>query len=157
MSSLSFTQNNPLLGTWKLISAIATLADGTVEPDVYGSNPTGYLTHTSEGQMMVILSRSDRLPFSEEIRSPLSEDMYSVPIKERAQAFATFSAYAGTYRLNGNTVTHHLEVASIPNRVGTDLVRTFTLDGNRVTLKTLPTMSNGVLKVFELIWERVEP
>ncbi|WP_246162583.1 MULTISPECIES: lipocalin-like domain-containing protein [Brasilonema] len=59
-------------------------------------------------------------------------------------------------RLRAWTVTHHVEIASIPNRVGKDLVRTFTLNGNRVTLKTPPTETDGVLKVFELVWERVE-
>jgi Lipocalin-like domain len=147
MSNLSFTQDNPLLGTWKLISVTGTFADGTIEPEVYGSNPIGYITYTLDGRIMVVFSRSDRLP--------LSGDMQSSPIEERAQAFSTFNAYAGTYTLSGNTITHHVEVASIPNRVGKDLVRTFTLNGNRVTLKTPSSMSGGVLKVFELVWERV--
>nr|WP_235182366.1 lipocalin-like domain-containing protein [Fischerella thermalis] len=45
----------------------------------------------------------------------------------------------------------------MPNRVGTDLVRTFTLNGNQVTLQTPPTQTAGVEKVFELVWEKVEP
>jgi hypothetical protein len=38
------TQNNPLIGIWKLISATAIHADGTVTPDVYGTHPVGYIT-----------------------------------------------------------------------------------------------------------------
>jgi Lipocalin-like domain len=155
--SMSSAQNNPLLGTWKLISAIATSPEGNIEPDAYGSNPIGYITYTPEGRMMVMFSRSDRSPLGGNMHSPLSRDMRSVSVEERAEAFSTFNAYAGTYTLNGNTVTHHVEVASIPNRVGTDLIRTFTLSGSRATLKTPPTLSDGVLKVFELVWERVEP
>lgn len=150
------TNNQPLLGTWKLISAIAILPDGSIEPDVYGVNPVGYITYTPEGRMMVIFARRDRTLFSIDVKSPLGQDMQLVPVTELAQAFTTFNAYAGTYELNGNTVIHHIEIASIPNRVGTDLVRTFSLNGDQVTLKTLPTLSDGVLKVFELIWERVE-
>jgi hypothetical protein len=157
MSDLPLPQSNPLLGTWKLISAIAISFDGTVEPEVYGPKPSGYITYTPEGRMMVLFSTSDRPLLSREVSSPFSREMQSVPVEERSQAFSTFSAYAGTYTLNENTVTHHLEVASIPNRVGTDLVRTFTLSGNRVTLKTLPTRNEVVQKVFELVWERVEP
>jgi hypothetical protein len=156
MSSLSSTQNNPLLGVWKLISTSVSSPDGNVDLDVYGTNPTGYITYTPEGRMMVMFSRSDRSPFSSNIHSPLSREIHSVTVEERAEAFSTFNAYTGTYTLNGNIVTHYIEVASIPNRVGTNLTRTFTLDGNRVTLKTPPTMNDGVLKVFELVWERVK-
>lgn len=107
--------------------------------------------------MLVMFSRRDRLPLSKQVRSPLSREMSDVPVEELAQAFASFNAYAGTYSLNGNTVTHHLEVASIPNRVGTDLLRTFTVNENRLTLKTAPVEQDGILQIFELLWERVEP
>lgn len=146
----------PLLGTWKLISAIAILTDGTIEPDVYGVNPVGYITYTPEARMMVMFASCDRALFSIDVSSPLGKDIQLVPVAELAQAFTSFNAYAGTYELNGNTVIHHIEIASIPNRVGTDLVRTFNLNGDRVSLKTPPTLSDGVLKVFELVWERVE-
>ena len=146
--------NNPLIGTWKLISATAIHTDGTVSPDVYGADPTGYITYTSDGHMMVMFSRSDRSPLSQEMQSPLSPEMQSLPPQELAQAFTTFNAYAGTYTLSGNTVTHHIDIASIPNRVGKTLIRTFTLSENRVTLRTSPVVSHGVEAVFELVWER---
>jgi Lipocalin-like domain len=149
------TQNNPLIGIWKLISATAIHPDGTVTPEVYGANPSGYITYTPDGHMMVMFSRSDRLSLSKNVGSPLSREIHVVPISELAQAFTTFNAYAGRYTLNGNTVTHHIEVASIPNRVGTELVRMFSVNGNRVTLKTLPTLNNEVLQVFELVWELI--
>jgi Lipocalin-like domain len=146
--------SNPLVGTWKLISARAIFPDGSVDTEVYGSNPTGYITYAAEGQMMVMFSRSDRPPLSGDATSPFSASMLSVPVEERAQAFSTFSAYGGTYTVNENTVIHHVEVASIPNRVGKDLVRTFVLNGNQITLKTQPVNSDGVQKVFELLWEK---
>ncbi|MFH7027514.1 MAG: lipocalin-like domain-containing protein [Heteroscytonema crispum UTEX LB 1556] len=154
MSGLPFAESNPLLGTWKLISVTAILPDGTEMSEIYGSNPTGYITYTSEGKMMVIFSRSDRPPLSGDAPSPLGAAIHSVPVEERAQAFSTFNAYAGTYTLSGNTVTHHVEVASMPNRVGKDLVRTFTLSGNRVTLLTPQNFGDAVPKVFQLVWER---
>ncbi len=146
--------SNPLVGTWKLISARAIFPDGSVDTEVYGSNPTGYITYAAEGQMMVMFSRSDRPPLSGDATSPFSASMLSVSVEERAQAFSTFSAYAGIYTIKGNTVIHHVEVASIPNRVGKDLVRTFVLNGNQITLKTQPVKSDGVQKVFELLWEK---
>ena len=156
MSMNLSTQNNPLIGTWKLISVTAILPDGKIEPEAFGTNPTGYITYTPEGKMMVIFSRSDRPPLSGNARSTLSKAIHSVPVEERAQAFTTFNAYAGTYTINENTVTHHVEVASMPNRIGQNLTRVFTLNGNRIKLKTPPSKSDDVPKIFELVWERVE-
>ncbi|KAB8315402.1 lipocalin-like domain-containing protein [Tolypothrix campylonemoides VB511288] len=149
------TQNNPLIGIWKLISATAIHADGTVTPDVYGTHAVGHLHYTLDGHMMVMFSRSNRPPLSQEVQSPLSPELQSLPVEELAQAFTTFNAYAGTYTLSGNTVTHQIEIASIPNRVGTALVRSFTLSENRAMLSTPPVLSDGVEKVFELVWERI--
>jgi hypothetical protein len=148
-------QKNPLIGIWKLLSATAIHPDGTIVSEIYGMNPVGYITYTGEGQMMVMFSRSDRLPLSQQIQSPFSQEMNAVPIEELAQAFMSFSAYAGTYTLNGNTVSHHLTIASIPNRVGTTLVRTFAINGNQITLRTPETICDCVTTVFELVWERV--
>ncbi|HEY9668527.1 MAG TPA: lipocalin-like domain-containing protein [Coleofasciculaceae cyanobacterium] len=148
-------ENNPLIGIWKLISATAIHADGTVTPDVYGTHPVGYITYTLDGHMMVMFSKSDRARLSQEVRSPLSPELQSLPVEELARAFTTFNAYAGTYTLSGNTVTHQIEIASIPNRVATTLVRTFTVSESRVTLSTPPVLSDGVETVFELVWERI--
>ncbi len=153
--SIPSIQNNPLVGIWKLISVTAIAADGTVTSDVYGTHPVGYITYTADGHMMVMFSRSDRLSLSQEVRSPLSSEMQSLSTKELAQAFTTFNAYAGTYTLSNNTIAHHIEIASIPNRVGTSLVRTFTLSENQITLRTPPVLRDGIETVFELVWERV--
>lgn len=152
----SSTQENPLLGTWKLIAASAIHADGSITPEVYDADPMGYITYTADGHMLVMFAKRDRPVLSKNVRSPLNRDMDTVPIAELAAAFRSFSAYAGTYTINGTTVTHHLEIASLPNRVGTDLVRTFRVSENQVTLTTAPIEGNGVSQ-FELLWERVKP
>jgi Lipocalin-like domain len=149
------TQSNLLIGTWRLLSAIAIYSDGTMNSEVYGADPTGYITYTVQGHMMVMFSRSDRSRFSKDIQSPLSREIQFLSMEECAQAFATFNAYAGTYTVEGNTVTHQIEVASIPNRVGTTLVRTFTLNEDQVTLNTQPAFDDGIETVFELVWKRV--
>lgn len=106
--------------------------------------------------MMVMFAKSDRPPFSRDVRSPLSEEMSAVAIEELAHGFRSFNAYAGTYTLDGNIVRHHLTIASIPNRVGTTLVRTFAISGDRLALKTPEIIGNGGAMVFELMWERLK-
>ena len=149
-------QNNPLLGTWKLISIKAILPDGTVNNEAFGTNPIGYITYTVEGKMMVMFSKSERQLLSGNSASPLTSAIHSVPIEERAEAFSTFNSYAGSYTLDGDKVIHHVEIASIPNRIGKNLTRTFTINENQVTLKTPPSRSDDIPKIFELTWERIK-
>ncbi|MBF2017193.1 MAG: lipocalin-like domain-containing protein [Rivularia sp. T60_A2020_040] len=150
----SFSQNNPLLGTWKLISITAIFPDGKIDKEAFGINPIGYITYTPEGKIMVIFSKSERPLLSGNSASPLTAAIHSVPIAELSQAFSTFNSYAGSYTLDGNTVIHHVEIASIPNRVGKSLTRTFRLNENRITLTTPPSKSDDTPK-FELVWERI--
>ncbi|MGB6294934.1 MAG: lipocalin-like domain-containing protein [Rivularia sp. (in: cyanobacteria)] len=151
-----YSQNNPLLGTWKLISIAAIFPDGNVNQQAFGANPIGYITYTIEGKMMVIFSKGDRPLLSGNSASPLTSAIHQVPIEERAQAFSTFNSYAGSYTLDGDKVIHHVEIASIPNRVGKSLTRTFVLNENQITLKTPPSKSDDTPKIFELTWERIE-
>lgn len=151
-----YSQNNPLLGIWKLISITAIFPDGSIDTEAFGANPIGYITYTIEGRMMVIFSKGDRPLLSGNSASPLTSAIHQVPIEERAQAFSTFNSYAGSYTLDGDKVIHHVEIASIPNRVGKSLTRTFVLNENQITLKTPPSKSDDTPKIFELTWQRIE-
>ncbi len=141
---------NPLVGTWALVGIRAISADGGVDPEAYGPAPVGILTYTADGHMTVMFAQGDRPLLSGNPVSPF--DLAAVPALERAQAFSSFSAYAGTYTLAGDRVTHHVAIASIPNRVGTDLVRVVALEGDRLTLTTPPTAN---FTQVELIWQRL--
>lgn len=88
-------------------------------------------------------------------RKVLSGDRISAPVEERAQAFATFFAYAGRYSIAGDKVLHHVEVSSVENWVNTDLGRSVTFEYDRIRLTTPPLSVGGVIQVTELVWERV--
>jgi len=137
-----------LIGTWKLVSAVDTTDKGETE-ETFGSNPTGFLTYTADGRMMGIISNGGRKPLS------VADDI-AAPAAERAEAFATFAAYAGSYTSNGNQVTHHVEAAWLQNLVGTDLKRTIvSLQGDRLVLGAPPWSKGGKMVTTELIWERI--
>ena len=53
-----------------------------------------------------------------------------------------------------SVVTHHIEIASAPNYVGIDLVRTFSMSGNRLTLRTPQRQLAGQTSSSTLVWER---
>ena len=139
---------NALVGTWKLVSAKDTTERGEVR-DAFGQNPTAFLTYTADGRMMAIITVDGRKPLS-------TPDYISAPAEERAEALATFVAYAGRYTFAGDKVIHHVEAAWIQNYVKTDQVRFIVkLQGNRLTLRTPPFLKRGSLVNQELVWERI--
>jgi hypothetical protein len=136
-----------LVGTWKLVSATETTGKGE-KKGLFGRNPIGFLTYTADGRMMAIITNGGRKPLS-------VNDFIAAPADERAEAFSTFAAYAGRYTRKGDTVIHHVEIASIQNFVGTDLVRTIAFQSGRLTLRTLSTTKGGAKVTAEVIWERI--
>ena len=89
-------------------------------------------------------------------RKPLSKggDRMAASVEERAEAFATFFAYAGSYSLAGDEIIHHVEIASVENWANTDLVRLVRFEEDRITLTTPPLSVGGTIQTTELIWER---
>ncbi len=149
MSGISAAQaSNTVVGTWKLLSAKSTSLKGDVDPYAFGKTPSGYMTFTAEGRMSLIMADDSRKPLS-------VLDRVAAPTEERAQAFATFVAYAGRYTLTGDHLVYHVEVSSIQNWVGTDLTRIIAFKGNQLSTRTLTTVKGGVQQVIELTWERV--
>jgi len=138
-----------LVGTWKLVSVSSWTDKGDINRAAHGPNPTGFLTYTSEGRMMVVIAEDGRKPLS-------VADRVSAPVEERAQAFSTFMSYAGRYTFTGDKVVHHVEVASLQNDVKKDQVRSVKLQGDRLTLRTPPISRGGVLQTFELVWQRLK-
>jgi Lipocalin-like domain len=55
---------------------------------------------------------------------------------ERVQLHKSMLAYAGTYTIAGDKVVHHIDIAWNNARLGSDQVRFFTLDGDRLILTT---------------------
>ena len=137
--------NDKLVGTWKLVSASTTTLAGERKETPYGVNPAGFLTYTDEGRIAAMISHDGREALSSGGGS----------LEEQSEAFKTFFAYAGRYTVSGDKVTHHVEISSIENYVGRDLVRHVKFQGDRITLVTPPTPVNGKTQIFELIWERL--
>jgi hypothetical protein len=150
LPTLAMSQSkNDLVGTWKLVSVVSKTDEGGVEANVFGAHPTGFITYNSDGRMSVVIAYDGRKPLS-------VNDALSAPVEERAQAFSTAIAYAGTYTFTGDKVVHHVEVALNPNFVNTDLTRKVKIQGDRVTLSTPPIAHGGVMQTHELTWERVK-
>jgi hypothetical protein len=141
--------NQSLVGTWKLVSGTTTTVSGNESTALYGQHPAGLITYTPEGRMSAIITADGRKPLS-------VADRIAAPVEERAQAFATLLAYAGRYTLSANQVTHHIEVSSFQNWVGTDQSRFIRFEGDRVKFRTAPLMLGGKLQIAEVVWQRLK-
>ena len=138
---------NPLLGTWRLVELASRGADGDVDY-LLGPDAVGYITYTADGRMSVSIMSAGRARFA-------SEDIAGGTTAEKATIADTYLSYCGPYEIRGNTVVHHVEISAYPNWIGADQVRTFALEGNRLSLTTPPLLRNGVMRTSHLSWERV--
>ena len=140
--------DDPLVGTWKLVSSTRKDVESGEESHTYGSHPTGFLNYSAGGRMMVVIAGDSRKPPS----GPVPTDA------EIVAWFKSAMAYAGTYTVEGNQVTHHVEASSEPLRAGARLVRFFRLDGKVLTLTAAPARHwmDGRVSVPTIVWEKIE-
>jgi hypothetical protein len=104
---------NKLLGTWKLVSHNYEMqATGQTGPTM-GDNPIGYVHFTPE-RVFVVLSASTG----------------------KTDARLGSLSYTGKYRVEGNTWTTDIDVASMPDWVGTAQKRDFTIEADTLKVVT---------------------
>ena len=123
-AGVALAGENLLLGTWKLKSFVRQdVATGERRPAL-GERPEGYLGYGPDGRMYVLFVAGGRLV-------PAGDPPTDA---ERAQLHKSMLAYAGTYTIAGDKVVHHIDIAWNNARLGSDQVRLFKLDGDRLTL-----------------------
>lgn len=133
-----------VIGAWSLDTFDERGADGSFEPR-FGPNPVGYLIYTASGRVSAILQAKHRPPF----RSP---DARNSTKAESVESMHHFLAYAGRYEVFPDHVLHHIETSVFTDLVGVTLKRGYTLDGNTLTIRTLPPYIWGTESV--LVWRR---
>lgn len=138
------------VGVWRLESIRDRLPDGLVEdrPD-FGPDVDGVLVYTASCRVSVQFMRVGRKPWKRE-EAPTDA--------ERADACRGYGAYAGRFEVDeaAGTVRHHVEMALIPNRVGTTLTRFFSFEGDRLTLSPPSFRRDGIEVRRSLVWRRME-
>ena len=137
-----------LYGTWKLVSFTQHFVATGETIDLFGRNPSGFLSYSRDGRMNAILVKDKR---------PRPADMAQVTAEDMVQLFSSMYAYAGTFTIDGNTVTHHVDISWNENWTGTPQLRNVRLDGEKLYISTNP-QSNGIderIMVNELVWVKV--
>src|SRR5579883_947470 len=115
-----------LIGTWRLKSFVREITATGERYNQLGEHPEGYLGYAKDGRMYAILVAGERVKPREQ--APTDEEALAL--------YRSMITYAGTYSVEGNKVTHHVDISWNGARTGSDQVRFFTLDGDTLTIKT---------------------
>ncbi len=143
------TGEEDLYGSWRLVSfTLEVIATGE-KTDVFGKAPGGFLSYSRDGRMSAILVKGER---------PKPADLAKMTDEERVELFKTVIAYAGTFRFDGQAVTHHIDTSWNENWTGTAQVRNAKLEGDKLYISTDPQPSpiDGRPCIGVLTWEKVK-
>jgi len=125
-SSAGTANENPIVGTWKIQSLVREVIATGERLNELGEKPSGYISYQPDGRMFVVLVGDNR-----------AKPAASAPTdEEKAKLFGTLVAYSGTYVVEGDKVTHKIDVSWNQSWTGGEQVRFFKVDGRTLTITT---------------------
>lgn len=139
-----------LLGTWRLIGFEIRFSDGRPPVRPFGPDAVGLLIYAPDGHMSAVLSRGHRAPLG----ATRLETSAAAPDVAKSAAFDSYLSYAGTWRVEGDTVVHTVTLAQTPELVGVENRRAASLEGDDLTLRYGITARSGVRRGYTLRWRR---
>jgi hypothetical protein len=126
-----------IVGTWKLVRAVARDANGGVLPEPYGGRAIGRVTFTADGRMQSVVCDGRR----------------EIPAGETRD----YNSYCGNYTFDGTKLVTRVDAASDPSRLGSDQVRGVRFEGELMVLSPPPRQAAGRQEYRELTWQRISP
>jgi hypothetical protein len=86
------------------------------------------------------------------------ESVETMTDQQRAGLFRTMVAYGGTYKFDGGTMEHHIDISWNEVWTGTTQIRDVKRDGDRLiyTGRAAPFSGDGRMSVVSLIWAKVK-
>jgi hypothetical protein len=143
----AFAAEEEIYGTYALISTSQrVLETGEI---VTRAREHGFITYGRDGRMMVLIIRGDR---------PKPESFEKMTDQHRIDLFRSMIAYAGTFKFDGQTIEHQIDISWNEMWTGTTQFRDIKRDGERLSISTRPVLSSrdGRMSVTTLVWEKVK-
>jgi hypothetical protein len=137
-------EGDALIGSWRLDSFELQSAEGEISHP-YGKKLTGYLFYNADGYMSAAFMNADRARIGDGELSQAAED----------SSYDQFMAYTGPFAVNGDKITHTVEVSSLEAFIGSIQERWFKIDGDRLELLTTPLVVGSDAPTGRLVWHRV--
>lgn len=122
------------------------VATGVVT-NAMGPDPVGYLSYHPDGRVMAVVVSRERPALKGEVPTDA----------EKVALFDSMLAYAGSYTFENGRVVHHVDASWNPAWGVSDLIRPFSIDGNRLVISGAPGVDpkNGEEVVYELEFRKV--
>ncbi len=136
-----------LIGTWTLVSAVREEIPSGVKTDLFGKSPHGFINYSPDGRMIALITRGDR---SRPVDGRASD-------AEAEALFRSMLSYGGPYTIEGNEVTHQVDISWNESFTGSKQKRIATLDGDTLTLLTPQSNDpiDGKMSVRTMVWKKV--
>ena len=144
--NLAFAAEEEIYGTYKLISITQRFETGEVATL---PRDQGFITYGRDGRMMVIIVGDGR---------PKPDGVEKMTDQERVALYRSLVAYAGTYKFDGQTMEHYVDISWNEMWTGTTQFRDVKRDGERLSISTRPAPNarDGRIAVTTLVWEKVK-
>jgi hypothetical protein len=116
--------------------------------NVYKGMAVGFITYGADGRIMAIVVDSGRKkPAGSVVMGPEAEAL-----------FRTMTAYAGSYTMKDGQIIHHVDASWNETWTGSDQIRNYKFDGDRLSLATAPSPNpfTGKMSVRTFVWEKVK-
>jgi len=141
-------ETHNLVGTWRLVEAVSEDLSTGQKTNIYKGTPSGFMMYGADGRMMAMNVDSGR-------KQPAAA---AATASEAEALFRSMVAYGGTYRVDGNRVIHHVDISWNEIWTGTDQVRDYKLEGERLSLATAPSPDpfTGKMSVRTIVWQRIK-
>ena len=113
---------------------------------MFGESPRGFINYSQDGRMIALITRSDR-------KRPAGD---RATLVEAEALFRSMLSYAGTYTIDGDVVTHHVDISWNQSITGGAQKRQFRLEGDRLILSTPQSHDpiDGKMSVRRMTWQR---
>ena len=134
-----------MVGAWRELGRDFVNGDGSIKPDI---PRTSQIMYTPDGFMGVVNTPAKRARVGAG-PNPMSLD--GIEAAERAAAAEGVVAYTGRYEVKGDVVRHMIYSSLNPNLAGSTQERRVTLNGDDLTLATLPDAEGNY---FRIRWRR---
>ncbi|WP_424814226.1 lipocalin-like domain-containing protein [Roseococcus sp. YIM B11640] len=138
-----------LIGTWRMLSWTRKAVRTGEVTDAMGPDPNGYISYHADGRMMALVLNRHRPPLKG-----------ATPTEgEKAALFDSMLAYSARYRLEGDRVIHMVDASWNPAWGVTELIRPFTLEGDKLVISGAPGTDpkTGDEVVYRMEFRKVPP
>lgn len=137
------------VGTWRLVSSVEVLPDGTSRPYAFGPNAQGYLMYDASGHVCAQVTDPGRPRWSN-MEHPTAEELLS--------AYNGFGGYCGTYTVDERTHTaaHIPEVSFAPNLVAQSKSRHYHFENGKLIYSGTEKLQPAGESRWIMTWQKIE-